>query len=168
MDKTVLGIVGATVIILGGIVLFAGKSTTNQPQVGDTIEVQPAEHITAGQSHPDYSSNPPTSGWHSANPAPWGAQTEPVADEVAIHNLEHGGIWITYNPSTVDQPTVEQLTNLVRGYRSKVLLSPREAADRPIALASWGRLTKLDTFDEAAITDFIDRNKNKGPEQIPD
>lgn len=168
MDKTVIGLVSLSILALVTIVLFAGRDPASQPPLGEEITILPAEHIDINEPHPDYNSNPPTSGWHSANPAPWGVQTEPMADETAIHNLEHGGIWITYNPATTEPGVVDQLANLVRSYRSKVLLSPRAATDAPIALASWGRLLKLDNYNETQIKDFIERNKNRGPEQIPD
>lgn len=168
MDKTVLGIIGVTVLVLGGIIVVSTLSPANQPALGNEIELQPATHIAVGEDHPAYNSNPPTSGWHYASPAEWGASTDSIEDETAIHNLEHGGIWISYQPEKIDQAAIDQLTDLVRGYPSKVLLSPRAANDAPIKLASWGRLLSLDTFDEPQLQQFIDRNKNKGPEQIPD
>lgn len=169
MDKTVLGIISATVLVLGGVIVASNLSPNNQPALGEEIELQPATHITVGESHPvAYSSNPPTSGWHYASPAEWGASAEVIVDEIAIHNLEHGGVWISYRPDRVDQATIDQLTTLVRGYPSKVILSPRAANDSPIAVASWGRLLTLDQFDENQLRQFIDRNKNKGPERIPD
>lgn len=168
MDKTVIGILGVTVLVLGGIIVASSLSPENQPSLGEEIELQPATHITVGESHPDYSSNPPTSGWHYASPAEWGASIDPIDDETAIHNLEHGGVWISYHPEKIDQATIDQLTDLVRGYRSKVILSPRAGNDAPIAIASWGRLQSFDQFDESQLRQFIEQNKNKGPERIPD
>ena len=89
-------------------------------------------------------------------------------DERFLHNLEHGGVWISYNPDKANKDTIDKLTTLTKSYSSKVILSPRKADDKAIALASWGRLMTLDSFDEAKIRDFIARNKNKGPEQVPD
>lgn len=169
MNKVIVGIIGATVVILVGIVLIAGKSApSTKPELGEAIDLQPATHIPVGTSHPAYNSNPPTSGPHYADPAPWGIHTETVADETAIHNLEHGGIWVSYNPTKVDPATITQLKDLVRSYPSKVLLTSRAGDDVAIALASWGRLEKLDAFDVNKIQNFITANKNKGPEQVPD
>ena len=169
MNKIVIGIIGTTVIILVGLVVLGSQGTpSSQPEVGESIALQPADHIPVGQAHPAYSSSPPTSGWHYADPAPWGVVSQPVADENAIHNLEHGGIWISYNPQKVDPTTINQLSSLVRGYPSKVLLSSPPTDDQAIAVASWGRLMKLDRLDQGQITQFIQRNKNKGPEQVPD
>ena len=68
----------------------------------------------------------------------------------------------------MDQTTKDNLVNLTKRYSSKVILTPRPENDTAIALAAWTRLTKLDTYDEAKIQEFIGRNKNKGPEQVPD
>src|SRR6478735_10459810 len=50
----------------------------------------------------DYPQTPPAGGAH--NPA-WlncGVYTEPVPNENAVHSLEHGAIWVTYDPSMSD------------------------------------------------------------------
>ena len=45
----------------------------------------------------------------------------------------------------------------------KLIAVPRPAMDTLIALTSWGRVLKLDTYDEAA-TEFIDKLRNQAPE----
>ena len=50
----------------------------------------------------DYPQTPPTGGEH--NPA-WlncGVYDQPVPNENAVHSLEHGAIWVTYDPSLSD------------------------------------------------------------------
>lgn len=169
MNKVVIGMVLGTVAILVGVVLIASQSApSKQPELGEAIELQPATHIAVGESHPAYNSNPPTSGPHYADSTTWGVHNDVVADEMAIHNEEHGGIWISYNPAKLDAGAIIQLSDLVRSYSSKVLLTSRPANDTAIALASWGRLEQLDTVDVAKIQLFIAANKNKGPEQVPD
>ncbi len=37
---------------------------------------------------------------------------------------------------------------------------------REDCFASWGRLEKLNSFDETKIVDFINANKNKSPEPL--
>src|SRR3990167_4512427 len=70
-----------------------GRNSQNLEAVGQEFENQGQAHIKNGESHPPYNSNPPTSGWHYVLPANWGVYAKPLADEQAIHNLEHGGIW---------------------------------------------------------------------------
>ena len=128
---------------------------------------QGRDHVPLGAPHPAYNSNPPTSGWHTPETAPWGWQRTTIPDEVLIHNLEHGGIWISYRDPS-DTALAEKLERLVSRYRSKVIVTPRPGNDSPIAVAAWGRLLKLQTFDEQQIVAFINAYKNKGPERVPD
>ncbi|MDR7420175.1 MAG: DUF3105 domain-containing protein [Armatimonadota bacterium] len=128
---------------------------------------QGGDHLPLGQAHPAYNSNPPTSGWHTPQTAPWGVHRTAIPDEVIVHNLEHGGIWISYRDAS-DAALIEKLETLVARYRSKVILTPRPQNDAPVAVAAWTRLMKLDGYDEEKIVRFIDAYKNKGPERVPD
>ena len=125
------------------------------------------DHILIGQAHPPYNSNPPTSGWHYAQPADWGYYNEALPDEVVVHNLEHGGIWLSYQRAD-DTALIDQLVALSRRSRSKVIVTLRPRNDTRLAVAAWGHLMKLDQYDEKAIVNFINRFKNRGPELVPD
>ena len=84
-----------TVVLVGyGGLLFV-RSTTPQGEDFSTVyDIQGAVHITDGSSHPPHNSNPPSSGWHYAQPTNGGFYNESIPDEAVIHNLEHGDIWI--------------------------------------------------------------------------
>ncbi len=168
MDKGILTIGGFTIVVIAIIIGIALSSPASKPPLGTEYPIVSRDHIAVGATHPPYNSNPPTSGAHYEDPAPWGVKTEQLPDETLIHNLEHGGIWISYQPQNTDPATIQKLTDLASRYKSKVVLEPRPEDDKPIALASWGRLLTLDTYDETVIKDFIARNKDKGPEYIPD
>ncbi len=117
-----------------------------------------------------YSTNPPTSGDHAASAATWGIyNSTPPADERLVHNLEHGGVIISYNPSKIDAATVEQLKTLTRDLRRErvcLILTPRDSIqdDKSIALTAWGVLGMLDGYDEAAIRAFWRDHVARGPE----
>jgi hypothetical protein len=132
-----------------------------------TYPDQGRDHVAPGQPHPPYNSNPPTSGWHYAQAAPWGFYATQLPDELVVHNLEHGGIWISYRDAS-DREVVDRLAALARRYRSKVIVTHRPANPAPIAVAAWGRLMLLDRYDEQALAEFIRRFRNKGPEVVPD
>jgi hypothetical protein len=161
-------IISSIVVIVIGLAVFlflnANTPAEDLPAVGEAYEIQGAQHIPEGSSHEVYNSNPPTSGSHYAQPANWGIYERPLADEQAIHNLEHGGIWISYRD--IDEETLTRLRDLANRNRGAVILSPREDNDKKIALASWGRLENLDEFDEERIQFFIRSNKNKSPEPL--
>lgn len=151
-------------VVIGGVYwasIASEKTTASRP--GEEIPILSREHINVGDLHEPYNSNPPTSGPH-AGPASWGFSEQELADENAIHNLEHGGIWISYK--NLDDDSIATLREIAQQNSLSVVVSPREANDTNIAVASWGRLLKLDVVDEPLITEFIRLNKNKSPEPL--
>lgn len=141
-----------------------GNNPGNLDPVGMVFENQGQTHIKVGESHPPYNSNPPTSGWHWLKPANWGVYNRVLVDEQVVHNLEHGGIWISYKD--IDEDTKANLEKITKANSRSVIMSPREANDSRIVLASWTRLEKLDIYDEKKILEFIELNKNKSPEPL--
>jgi hypothetical protein len=130
------------------------------------IESQSQQHLEQGSTdHPPYNSNPPTSGPHWPQPAACGTYTVAPADEQLIHNLEHGGVWISYKP-LVDDQTKDLLEDFSNRYEN-IIVAPREANDSNIAIAAWTRLLKLDAYDEAQILEFVHAYMDKGPERVP-
>ncbi|HLQ04096.1 MAG TPA: DUF3105 domain-containing protein [Verrucomicrobiae bacterium] len=119
-----------------------------------------------------YSSYPPTSGPHWPNPASWGAHTEPVPDEIAVHNLEHGGVVASYN--NIPPADLAALTRLTTTYprdrygEVKLLVRPYDRI-KPgtIALTAWSWIDELTTYDEARVRKFMDAHINQGPENVP-
>lgn len=59
---------------------------------------------------------------------------------------------------------VEKLSMFLKEYQ-RVVIVPRVNLDTEIALTAWGRIDKMNTFDENRIRAFIDAYHNKGPEQ---
>ncbi|MDP3948840.1 MAG: DUF3105 domain-containing protein [bacterium] len=162
-----VGFWGVAVFIIGslgyGVVYLATRP--EKPAPGTAFPILGREHIPVGTFHPEYNSNPPTSGSHYAKEAEWGVYQNELPDEQLIHNLEHGGIWISYKPNI--SPAIKiKLESIGNRYKKAVIVAPRAKNDSMIALASWGRLEKLDTLDEAEIINFIDANKNKSPEPL--
>lgn len=158
--KWIVGILIAVAVVYGIVVLVR---QSQQPRPGEAIAIQGQDHIAVGASHLEYNSNPPTSGWHYAQPANWGVSQTELPDEQVIHNLEHGGVWVSY--TGIDDATRATLENLAKSYK-KIVVEPRSKNDAPIVLASWGRLQKFQTLDEQAIRAFIDANSNKSPEPL--
>jgi hypothetical protein len=168
--------IGIGIVILGalaGLYLLSNQQASNTKELGESIKVDPTNgrtHIEVGTKGTGYSSNPPTSGPHY-NAAGFGpieckVFDSEVADEGVIHNLEHGGIWISYKDKT-NKELKNKLEEIAKA-NTKIVLSPRVANDSNIAVAAWGRLLKLEEFDEAKIVDFIKLYKNSpnAPEPI--
>jgi hypothetical protein len=110
-----------------------------------------------------FKQTPPVGGEH--NPA-WqnsGIYNTPIEPEKAVHTLEHGGVWITYQPGLSDAD-VELLKKQARG-RGCTLVSPyfAGALDHPVVLVAWGYRLKLDKADDPRIAAFIKRFE-RGPQ----
>ncbi len=161
MRKTLkIALISAAVVSLGSILTWlAFRGTSEMP--GEEVSIQPADHINPGDPMPGiYLTNPPVSGWHYSQPAEWGVYDKELVDQNVIHNLEHGGIWISYQPDAPPE-LIENLKRVAGEYKDKVILSPRSANDSLIALSAWGRLDKFDYFDEARIVKFIKAYEGK-------
>ncbi len=159
---------------LAGLYLLSNtQQSSNAKDIGEAIPVDPTsgrQHIEVGQKVTSYSSNPPTSGPHY-NAAGFGpieckVFDNEVADEGVVHNLEHGGIWISYKDKN-NSELKAQLEEIAKN-NTKIVVSPREKNDSAIAVAAWGRLLKLNSFDKEQIEDFIKLYKNSpnSPEPI--
>jgi len=159
-----LAVLAVSAALIYGLVKWSKQAAQNKP--GQAIADLGREHIAVGSDRPEYNSNPPTSGPHYAVPANWGIYDEPLPDEQLVHNLEHGGIWISYRDAG-DQEAVNKLKSVADDFTIKVILTPRPENDSRIAVAAWGRLLKLADFDEQQIRDFIGAFINRGPEQTP-
>lgn len=171
---TAAGICCALPLIIIGAVWFAAQDknqnqgtssgSSQLPLQGKEIPVLGRNHVSEGTIVEHYNSNPPTSGNHWPTPAEWGFYNTSLPDEQLVHNLEHGGIWISYKD--IDDVTKTKLLKLAQQYPQAVIVTPRSENDAKIAVASWGRLEKLDAFDEEKIIAFIRGNINRSPEKL--
>jgi hypothetical protein len=164
----IVGVVAAIAILAA-----IGLSLANRgPSVGEQVADMGNPHIQSEtDQHVPYNSNPPTSGPHTGgNIGPWGVTTQPIPDEITIHNLEHGGVLIHYRQD-VDQATLDQLTTLTRQLQQQspcVLLLPRavDKLDVPVAVTAWNWLLKQPTVDTNQIQSFFRQHVNDGPEKV--
>lgn len=114
-----------------------------------------------------YNSEPPTSGYHYPCWAAWGIYEEAPADGFLVHNLEHGGVIISYNPELIKGQELQRLRSqaLQLSYiNARLILTPRSNLDAAIALTSWGYLQKLNRYNPAIIETFYNAHIARGPE----
>lgn len=107
-------------------------------------------HVTSEVNYPQ---TPPTGGEHFATWQNCGIYNRPVQDELAVHSMEHGAVWITYQPD-LPADEVERLKNLVRG-RTYTLLSPYENLPQPIVASAWGVQLTADNASDERLGQFI-------------
>ncbi len=164
--------------VIALVILAAAGLSLMRSRGGPVAETAPAgpvptmpsrDHVQEGTTVV-YSTNPPTSGEHSGKPATWGVYpSTPPPDERLVHNLEHGGVVMYYNPAKLDPETVEQFKALTRDLQKDqkcVILTQRASIpdDKSIALTAWGTLAMLEQYDEAAIRAFWRDDVAQGPE----
>ncbi len=129
----------------------------------EEFPIEGRDHVSAGTGV-DYKTNPPTSGGHLAEAEKWGVYNKEVDDKVGVHNLEHGGIWISYKDINDEDRTI--LEQIGRSNSQSVIVSPRPANDNKIVIASWGRMMQLEATEKALIQKYIDTYKNQSPEKL--
>jgi hypothetical protein len=113
------------------------------------------QHVTP-QQRVAYDQSPPFGGPHDGV---WAdctgvAYSKAVRSENIVHSLEHGAVWIAYNPDKLDPNAVNQLKTRVEG-KPYTLMSPYPGLDSPVSLQSWGHQLKVDKADDPRIDQFI-------------
>ena len=124
-------------------------------QTFDAYE-EPQDHVTETVA---YAESPPVGGPH-APPPDWADCTGTVYDvdirhENAVHGLEHGAVWITYDADALSQDDIDTLAALVENESGR-MMSPYAGLDAPISIQSWGHQLKVDTADDPRIAQFAD------------
>ncbi|MEU9336928.1 DUF3105 domain-containing protein [Streptomyces sp. NPDC048290] len=105
----------------------------------------------------DYPMTPPVGGDHNAvwQNCNGDVYTEAVTNENAVHSLEHGAVWITYNADAADAD-VKALTEKVRN-TPYTMISPYEDTASPITLSAWGHQLKVTKASDARIDEFLEK-----------
>ncbi|TKJ29298.1 DUF3105 domain-containing protein [Blastococcus sp. CCUG 61487] len=132
----------------------AGKVSSVDEIAGiETWEGLSQEHVTTPV---DYEQSPPVGGPHDPE---WADCTGTVYDveirpENAVHSLEHGAVWITYDPEVVSDADIETLERLAD--EPGRMLSPYAGQDSPISIQSWGHQLKVDSAVDERLEQFAD------------
>ncbi|WP_100498256.1 DUF3105 domain-containing protein [Geodermatophilus chilensis] len=161
------GLIAAAVAVLvfAAAVLTYAVLQVNEAEAGrvdavDEIEGAQTFDYAAGQEHVTtpvtYEQSPPVGGPHDGE---WADCTGTVYDvqirqENAVHALEHGAVWITYDPEVVTGDALQTLTDVAG--ESGRMLSPNPGQDSPVSLQSWNHQLKVDSADDPRIEQFAD------------
>jgi hypothetical protein len=172
---TLGGILVLGLVVLVIFLLFGGGGSPDDSGAGKLQADAGRTHITEGTQGSGYTSVPATSGphWSSADsPGPWGVYATLQPQERMIHNLEHGGIVIWYQPALLSAEDVATLTAFVQQQvtteQFKVILTPWGGADfgHPIAVTAWRWLLYLDTADLDQVRTFLGAHYGDAPESF--
>lgn len=148
----VVGILALAVTVFGGT-----KQSADIPGVQEYSNLG-AAHTTAPVR---YDPIPPVGGNHSSTLLNCGIYDKPVANENAVHSLEHGAVWITYQ-STLSESAVGKLRRLVKGH-DHAILSPYLNLPSLIVASGWGVQLKLTEVDDPRLLSFIEKYE-RGPQ----
>jgi hypothetical protein len=115
------------------------------------VEVPSARHVDGPVAYPQ---TPPVGGDHAPRWQNCGSYSEPISTEAGVHALEHGAVWITYQPS-LDPAAIAMLDALAE--RSDyVLLSPwPDDLPAPIVASAWGAQLPLESADDPRLVAFL-------------
>lgn len=173
-----LGLIGAAVFVVWdrsqppeGITDFYGEyanysEVTEALQDGDVKEDDLENPWVVQQTHidgedptavPEYEITPPAGGDHLSQ---WQTCTgsvydAPIMDGNAVHSLEHGAVWLTYDPALVDGDGIEKLASKVEG-RDFSLMSPYPEMGVAVSVQAWGVQYQTDKLNDPKIDEFMD------------
>jgi hypothetical protein len=126
-----------------------------------SIEDYALEHV---EGEVLYEQIPPVGGPHNNVWQSCGYYPEPVYNWHGVHSLEHGAVWVTYDPDLPEQD-VEKLKDLAN--QSYVLVSPYPDLPSPVVASVWGKQLQLDGVDDDRLEPFI-REFRRNPGNTPE
>lgn len=150
----------------------SAPAPTDGAIVGPTVPVQDSipgvqtysglsrTHTNAPQNYPQ---SPPVGGDHSPVWQTCGVYDAPVRNENAVHSLEHGAVWLAYNPDLpADQVAIVAAfaTN-----QTHVLVSPYPslAKGEAVVATAWGVQLRLDSVTDPRLAQFVAKYQ-EGPQ----
>lgn len=106
-----------------------------------------------------YAESPPIGGPHSPIWADCTGTVYPnqIANENAVHDLEHGAVWITYKPG-LPSDQLDVLTKLVSG-NEYMILTPYAGLKTNVSLQAWGYQLFVDSASDPRVERFINALK---------
>ncbi|QHC71949.1 DUF3105 domain-containing protein [Rathayibacter sp. VKM Ac-2801] len=143
------------VLAVGGIVAV---TVFGNQQIVEAREIDGLQTFDNDATHVagavDYPQTPPAGGPHNAVWMNCGVYDQPVPNENAVHDLEHGAVWATYDPE-LPQSEVDALIAAMPDTYSVV--SPYEGLESPIVLSAWDAQVAIDSPEDPRIDAFVER-----------
>ena len=163
IGSAVIGLIVLGLIGFAGFNYFRDRDLNRAPAGVTVFQYTSNNHVDGDidySQQPQYKGEiPPAGGAHNPTPQQCAVYTQPIRQENAIHSLEHGAVWITYQPDLpADQ--VAELTSIADG-DPYMLMSPYPGLPTPIVLTAWNHQLQLQAFDKDTVDRFIRSYKNK-------
>ena len=155
--KIFLSSIGAVVLLMVGFLIWSNVSGSPSAAAVPIDGVQKYTHKDSSHTTDKvtYSETPPTGGNHAPM---WAACNGKVYDkqvpnEQAVHSLEHGAVWITYQPS-LDAAQIGVLSKKVQPH-TYAFMSPFSEQKSPIVVTAWGNQLSVQSADDPHIDQFL-------------
>jgi hypothetical protein len=151
MRTVAIAVAAIAVVAIVGFFLFNRQQTSMAVPDGiKDFAYQGAQH---SEDPVTYTEHPPVGGVHNPVWQNCGYYASPVPNENAVHSLEHGAVWITYQPDLpADQ--VQKLKDLADG-QSFILVSPMDGLPSPVVASAWNHQLQLQSANDAGLEQFI-------------
>ncbi len=101
-----------------------------------------------------YPQTPPAGGEHHPTWLNCGIYTEPVPNVYAVHAMEHGAVWVTYDPARLSADELATLRSYLPS--TYAVLSPYVGLPSRIVLSAWNKQLVLDTPTDDRIGAFFE------------
>lgn len=157
------GLITASALVAAGGLTAAALAAGGGSSTAKIDGVRSFGHLSRNhvQGTVSYAQNPPVGGDHSPVWLNCGIYDKPVPNENAVHDMEHGAVWITYRPGL----PADQLAELkaTAGKTTFVDLSPYPGLTSPIVISAWGKQLALQKADDPRLADFVSAYR-QGPQ----
>lgn len=155
--------IGGTALVIGlvAVVFLNNPAIRGVPDGTEQVAVAAAEHVD-GDIHVD--GEVPAGGPHDAAWQNCGFYDVEVRSENAVHSLEHGAVWITYEPGLAEDQ-LRTLSGFTGGF-DKVLVSPVAGQGSPIIATAWANQLELADAGDARLAQFV--NEFEGSFDAPE
>ncbi|GAA3881829.1 DUF3105 domain-containing protein [Leifsonia kafniensis] len=153
----VVAAVAVVGLVVASVVLTPQRASYTADAAGSGAKIKGVETFSNSAGHVEtavtYPQTPPAGGEHNPMWLNCGVYTEPVPNENAVHSLEHGAVWVTYDPS-ISSAELDALKMKVP--TTYAVLSPFEDIPSPIVLSAWNAQLKVDKADDPRIAKFFE------------
>lgn len=136
----------------------AGTAATEHCAAVELPDLQGGQHLIGDREPPaDYSSTPPTSGWHVSGAFELTVRDEddPLSEPEQVSVLEAGGVVVTYRELADDERSA--LEQHVRAeHAGRVAVTPYEQlSPGQTAFTAWGAVQRCGQLDLDALDTFV-------------
>ena len=145
---------GVVVALIVAAVVWGAADIQRQTRIDALVETEPGAPVHDPRPL-DATALPPTGGTHSPQWQDCGVYGAAVRTEYAVHSLEHGAVWVAYQPG-LDAAAVEQLAALADG-EDYVLISPYPELASPVVATAWGKQLRVTDPADPRLSRFVAR-----------